>query len=172
MRRLTMALATIIFFVALPSQVSAQFQLGPYVAYHDDADMGIGGFVGFPLPVIDENLSVVADFGFFFPSDNDSEGHDVDYWELNANAVYGFPLNGTSVTPWAMGGINLAHGSVEHGAGGDSHSDTEIGLNLGGGFNFTEGPVAPFAGVKFELGGGEGAVIFAGLSFTVGAQTQ
>jgi hypothetical protein len=171
MRSLKLALATLALVVVLPSLAWGQFQVGPYLAYHDDADLGIGGFVGVPLPEVDENLSVVADFGFFFPDDHGSDGVDVDYWELNGDAVYRFPLENTSFTPWALAGINIAHGSVIRGGPGlgeRSSDDTEIGLNIGGGVTFGTGPVAPFAGVKFELSGGEGAVIFGGLAFTVG----
>mgnify|MGYP001820271264 CR=1 FL=1 len=171
MRSVKLALAMVALLVVLPSQVWGQFQVGPFLAYHDDADLGIGGFVGIPLPDIDENLSFVADFGFFFPDDRGSDGVDVDYWELNADGLYRFPLETTSLVPWALAGINIAHGSVVRegpGLGERSSDDTEIGLNLGGGVTFGTGPVAPFAGVKFELSGGEGAVLFGGLTFTVG----
>ena len=174
MRRLATALAMVTFFVALPSEVFGQFQVGPYLAYHDEADLGIGGFVAIPLPTIDENLSIVTDFGLFFPADHGSEVVDVDYWELNANGLYRFPLEDMAFTPWALGGINIAHGSVARGGGPGDHSsnDTDIGLNLGGGVTFGSGPMVPFAGIKFELAGGDGAVIFGGLTFTVGGETQ
>ena len=99
----------------------------------------------------------------------------MDYWELNADGLYRFPLEDMAVTPWALGGINIAHGSCGGGGGGlggHSRNDTEIGLNLGGGVTFGTGPMAPFAGIKFELAGGDGAVIFGGLTFTVGGETQ
>jgi hypothetical protein len=174
MRSVKLALATVALFVLLPSQAWGQFQVGPYLAYHDDADLGIGGFVGIPLPDIDENLSFVADFGFFFPDHHGSERVDADYWELNADGLYRFPLENTSLTPWALAGINIAHWSYAREREGPDPSadDTEIGLNVGGGVTFGSGPVAPFAGVKFELSGGDGAVIFGGLALTVGGQTQ
>ncbi len=171
MRSLNLAFAAVALLLVLPSQAWGQFQVGPYLAYHDDVDVGIGGFVSVPLPEVDENLSVVADFGFFFPDDHGSEGVDRDYWELNGDALYSFPLENTSFTPWVLAGINIAHGSVVRdgsGFGDRSSDDTEIGLNIGGGGTFGTGPVAPFVGVKFELSGGEGAVLFGGLAFTVG----
>ena len=175
MRSLTLALATMALLVVLPSEAWGQFKIGPYLAYHDDADLGIGGFVNIPLEDIEENLSAAADFGWFFPDDGGMNEFDVDYWELNGNLLYRFPLETTTLVPWALGGINIAHGSVarDHGEFGEySGNDTEIGLNLGGGVTFGTGPMAPFAGVKFELSGGEGAVIFGGLSFTVGGETN
>jgi hypothetical protein len=170
MRSLKLALTTVALLVILPSQVWGQFSVGPFLAYHDDADLGIGGFVGIPLPAIDENLSLNPSFALFFPGDRGNSGVDVDYWEINADGVYRFPLEDTSITPWALAGINIAHGSVglDLGEFGEhSGSDTEIGLNLGGGVTFGAGPLSPFAGVKFELSGGEGAVLFGGLSFVV-----
>jgi hypothetical protein len=145
--------------------------VGPFIAFHDDADLGFGAFVGVPMASIHEDLSFVGDFGYFFPGDQGFDGVDVDYWELNANGLFKFPLADQSFTPWALAGLNIANGSVgvdfgEFGSG--SSSDTEIGLNVGGGVTFGDGPMAPFAGAKFELGGGEGAVIFGGLSFIVG----
>jgi len=176
MRRIMLALATVTVLVALPTQASGQYQVGPYLAFHDDADLGIGAFMGFPLPAIHEDLSFVGDFGFFFPGDGDHEGGDHDYWEANANALLRFPLPDLSFTPWAIAGLNIAHFSRDHSHGNssfdDSHNDTEIGLNLGGGLTFGTGPMAPFVGAKFELGGGDGAVIFGGLSFTVGDAGQ
>ena len=175
MRSLTLALATVTLMVILPTQVSGQFSVGPFLAYHDDADLGIGGFVGIPLPAIDEDLSINPSFALFFPDHRGNDRVDVDYWELNADGVYRFPLENTSITPWALAGINIAHGSVAVDSGTllpTAADDTEIGLNLGGGVTFGTGPMAPFAGVKFELSGGEGAVIFGGLSFTVGGETN
>ena len=175
MRRILLALATVTALVAVPSHAWGQYQIGPYAAFHDDADFGIGAFVGIPLSTIHEDLSFVGDFGFFFPGDGDHEEVDGDYWEANADALFRFPIPDLSFTPWVIGGLNIAHcsGDLGHGeAGHDSYSDTEIGLNLGGGVTFGTGPMAPFAGAKFELGGGEGAVIFAGLSFAVGGETQ
>jgi hypothetical protein len=175
MRSLKFALASLAVLVVLPSQAWGQFNVGPYLAYHDDADLGIGGFVGIPLPAIDEDLSFLASFGIFFPDDRGSRRVDVDYWELNADGLYAFPLENTTITPWALAGINIAHGSVVVDSGTllpTADDDTEIGVNLGGGVTFGTGPVSPFAGVKFELGGGEGAVIFGGLTFTVGGESQ
>jgi len=171
MRRIMLALATVTVLVAIPSQAWGQYQVGPYLAFHDDADLGVGAFVGIPLPSIHEDLSFVGDFGFFFPGNGGHDGRDADYWEANAGALFRFPLPDLSFTPWVLGGLNLAHGTVGRWGrewGDFSGSDTEIGLNLGGGITFGAGPMSPFVGAKFELGGGKGAVIFAGLSFTVG----
>ncbi len=173
MRRLLLSLAAVTALVATPVQAKGQLQAGPYLAFHDDFDLGIGGFVGVPVPSLDENMSFVGDFGLYFPgSSGYGDGANVDYWEANAGLLYRFPLEDMSFTPWVIGGLNIAHISVGDDLGESNHrsgSDTDIGLNLGGGVTFGSGPVSPYAGLKIELGGGDGAVIFGGLSFTVGS---
>lgn len=173
MRRTILAFVAVAALVASPSDVSSQLLVGPYIAFHDDADLGVGAFVNVPVPSIHENLAFVGDFGFFFPDDGGYDAIDVDYWELNANMLYSFPMEDLSFTPWAMAGLNIANGSVgiDLGEFGDgSASDTEIGVNLGGGVTFGTGTMKPFAGAKIELGGGEGAVVFGGVAFEVGGQ--
>ncbi|MCJ7627788.1 MAG: hypothetical protein MUO50_05300 [Longimicrobiales bacterium] len=172
MRRLTIAVATVAALVALPSHAWGQIQAGPFLAFHDEADLGLGVFVGIPLPDFHENLSFVGDFGVFFPGDRGNDGVDADYWEANADLIYRFPIQEYTFTPWAMGGLNIAHGSGLGHFGGASGSDTDIGLNVGGGITFGSEPFQPFVGAKFELGGGEGAVIFGGLTFTIGSAGQ
>jgi len=173
MRKAVFAFFAVVAVLAMPATSSAQLQVGPFLAFHDDADLGIGAFVGVPVASIHEDLSFVGDFGFFFPSGGEHGGVevDVDYWELNANGLFKFPMAEQPFTPWVLAGLNVANGSagVDLGElGSASASDTEIGLNVGGGMTFGEGPMSPFVGAKFELGGGEGAVIFGGLSFVVG----
>jgi hypothetical protein len=172
MRRLILALGTVATMITFPANAWGQVQAGPYFAFHDEADFGIGAFVGIPVPEIHEDLSFVGDFGFYFPGDK----HQVvewDYWEANANAVLKFPLEDPRFLPWVMGGLNVAHSKSTVDAEGyldHSGSDTEIGLNVGGGVTFGTGTTLPFAGFKFELDGGEGAVIFGGVSFVVGPE--
>lgn len=171
MRRTILAFVAVAALVTIPSHAFGQISVGPFAAFHDDADLGIGAFVNVPAPDIHENLSFSGDFGYFFPGDGGFDGIDVDYWELNANALYRFPMEDASFTPWALAGLNIANGSVgldlgELGEG--SASDTEIGVNIGGGVTFGTGAMRPFAGAKIELGGGEGAVVFGGLAFDVG----
>jgi hypothetical protein len=176
MRRTIFAFVAVAALVASPSDASSQLLVGPYIAFHDDADLGIGAFVNVPVPSIHENIAFTGDFGFFFPDDGGYDGVDVDYWELNANALYRFPMEDLSFTPWAMAGLNIANGSFGGFSNEDillgrgSVNDTEIGVNLGGGVTFGTGAMRPFAGAKIELGGGEGAVVFGGLSFEVGGQ--
>jgi opacity protein-like surface antigen len=158
MKKLLCALA-LAAMIGLPASASAQMQAGPILAYHTDAEaVGIGAFLGIPIPSI-EGLSIVPDFTWFFP-----DGYD--YFEINGDAVYSFTVGPDSpVVPFAMAGINIARFSY------DSQfvdSSTDVGLNLGGGVQFSAGTLSPFAGAKFEIQDSTGFVIFGGLSFMLG----
>lgn len=158
MRKLTFMFA-LAAAVAIPSTAQAQVSFGALAAYHDDFDLGIGAYVGFPLESVYEGLRGQADFTYFFP-DSDF----IDYFEINANALYDIDIE-SSVTPFVLGGINIARVSVDDPTGlGDAFgfdaSSTEFGLNLGGGVAFDAGSLRPSVGARIELGGGEGLVIF------------
>ena len=153
------------------SEAQAQTRVSPFLAFHDDFDLGVGAAVAFPLAEVHENLSAVGSFAFFFPGDGSGFGVDVDYLEFNADVMYQIPMDGASVVPWLLAGLNIARISASvdiSGVGSASNSNTEIGLNAGGGITFPRESVSPFAGAKIELGGGEGFVLFGGLSFPIG----
>jgi hypothetical protein len=82
--------------------------------------------------------------------------------------MYSFPVSADSpVMPFAFGGLNIARYSIDV-PGAGSFSDTQVGINLGGGVNFSAGSLNPFAGAKIELEGGESFVIFGGIGFPIG----
>lgn len=164
------ALAGLLAFA--PAQARAQAYAGPVLAYHDDFDLGLGGFVTVPMPSFAEGLSFIADLGIFFPGDG--MGTDVSYFELNGGVLYRFPVDSDEISPFAMGGLNIARISIDHdGAGpgpgeGMDVDDTDLGLNLGGGVTFLSFPVRPSVGLKIELSGGDGFVLFGALGFPLG----
>ncbi|HET9947361.1 MAG TPA: outer membrane beta-barrel protein [Longimicrobiales bacterium] len=150
--------------LVVPGAAQAQVVLGPMAGFHtEDAidAFGIGAFASFEVPSLDENLSITPSFIYYFP--DDPRG----YWELNGDVVYNFEVSpDTPVLPFAMAGLNIARFSVD--LNGASDSDTEIGLNLGGGVTFRAANVEPFAGAKFELQDETGFVLFGGVGFPVG----
>jgi hypothetical protein len=170
MKTLALALALTAALSLPPAQARAQSYAGPVIAFHDDFDFGIGGFVSVPIPSFAEGLHLLADLGIFFPDD----GGNVDrsYFELNGGVLYRFPVDSDDVSPFALGGLNIARVKVEGegvGPGGSgSRTDTDLGLNLGGGVTFLTGPVRPSVGLKIELSGGQGFVIFGALGFPLG----
>ena len=156
----------------LPARAQGQFAVGPIGAFHDDFDFGVGAVVMFPLESLHESLSFMGDFTYFFPGiDN------LSYFEINPGVIFEFPLEDSSILPFAMGGLNIARISFDFGLGdlgeilpGFSFdtSSTEIGLNIGGGIKFGSSNNL-IAGARVELGGGEGFVIFGAFPFPIGA---
>jgi hypothetical protein len=156
MRKIFLGLALVAGLGLGTGSAEAQVTLGPTIAFHGDADFGIGATVGVPLPSLAPPMSLMADFIYFFP---DGE---VDYWELNGNLTYDFPLQETTVVPFVLAGLNIAHASVSEA------SDTDLGLNLGGGIAFDLGRFRPSVGLRVELSGGDDFVLFGTLPFRLG----
>lgn len=166
MRKLLFAVGLMGILVA-PGAVAAQTIAGPFLAFHDDFDFGVGGYVTIPAEDIHENLAFSGSFGYFFP-DSGFGGADVTYWEFNADAVLRIPTE-SAVRPFVLAGINLARVSVDA-AGPGGGSSTEAGLNIGGGVAFPGESFTPMVGAKAQIDGGDGFMIFAGLGFPLGTQ--
>lgn len=165
MRRLLGPLAVAALLLA-PASAHAQVTLGPGLAWHDDLDLGISIWGFAPTPSLHENLSIGGDVTFFFP-----DAENVDYFEVNANGFYWFRDADLGVTPFALGGLNIARSSVEVSPGADEDgSDVDLGFNAGGGISFGSEDLGfePIVGVKIELGGGKGFVLFGGVGFPLG----
>ena len=162
MRKLLCSLA-LVGMLAAPVAVQAQTSAGPFLAYTDDAEaFGIGGFIGIPLPALHPNIALVPDFTWYFPDG-------IDYFEVNGDVAYFFPVAADSpVMPFAFGGLSIGRSSVDLGPTFGDVSDTDVGLNLGGGVQFAAGTLNPFAGAKFEIRDNTGFVIFGGLGFPIG----
>jgi len=159
MRKLRTLLGAAALLAITPLAARAQVLLGPTLAWHDDADIGIGATVGFELPDVATGVGFLGDFIIFFPDG-------FDYFELNGNVTYDFPLAESTVLPFALAGLNIAHSSVDT-AFGDV-SDTDVGLNIGGGIAFDAGSFRPKAGGRFRLGDGTAFVLFITLPFRMG----
>jgi len=171
MRRL-LSTTAIALVLAIPAQARAQLVIGPGIAWHDDFDLGVGVWGVTPLPSLHENMSIGGDLGFFFPDCGGASGIDCSYFEINANLIYSFAGEDMPVTPFVLGGLNIARFSVDTNVDlplGFSYgaSSTDVGLNVGGGISFGsgDGGIQPVAGAKLELGGGEGLIIFGGIGF-------
>ena len=164
MKKLLCAVALAGMLVARGA-AQAQMQAGPFLAYHDDLEaIGVGGFVGIPLPQLAPGFAIVPNAVIFFPDDP------LSFLEINGDLMYTFPVSEDSpVAPFAFGGLNWARSSIDFGGTLGSVSDSDIGLNLGGGVNFNAGSLNPFAGAKFEIHDNTGLVIFGGVSFTLGS---
>jgi len=158
MMKKLLAAAAMSAALAAPQAARAQATVGPIVGVHEEADFGVGAYLGIPVPSLADGLSINPSFTYFFP------GGSREYWEINGDVVYDFGLSGDApVVPFALAGLNVATAS-----GGGRGGDTDLGLNLGGGVTFATRSARPLVGGRFEIGGGEGFVVFAGVGFPVG----
>lgn len=150
LRKVTAVFGAVTVLALAPLPAQSQIYLGPEVAWNDDADIGIGAGVEFDLPSLYPGIAFLGDFLYFFPGD------DFDYFELNGNLTYDFPLEESSVVPFVLAGLNVGRWSVDSDSPGDGASDTEVGLNLGGGVKFNVGSFQPRVIGRFTLGGDVG----------------
>ncbi len=140
-------------------------KLGAQASLAQDTNFGIGPRVEFGLGRAIPGLGVTGSFDYFFPDDfrlTTIEGQmftaSVNYWEINANLIYGFSIANTpGVDPYVGAGINFSHISGNFtgpGAAGDN-SETDAGINLVGGAKFPLTGVTPFLEARLELKGSD-----------------
>lgn len=160
MKKLFCTMALVGMLVA-PAAIQAQLSGGPVVAYHDDGEaFGVGAYVAIPLTQLAEGFAINPNFIYFFPDVGS-------VWEINGDLVYRFPVSGDSpIAPFALGGINIQRFSADIGT--VSVSNTDTGINLGGGVVFPMESIRPFVGGKFELQSETSLVIFGGIGFSFG----
>src|SRR5687767_623555 len=111
----------------------------------DNSDFAIGveGRFGLVQLASSVRLDVRPFFDYYFIDD---EGLDIDItaFGFGADALFAFNIGNPIVEPYALAGISIGYLSVE------DESETEFGLNLGGGAKFlTAGRIQPF--VEFRI---------------------
>lgn len=107
-------------------------------------------------------ISGAADFAIYFPEN-------FDWWELNANVHYDF-LAEDGMKVYGLGGLNYAtmSFSVDFGEfGSASGSNSEVGLNLGGGAEFDVDFANVYTELKYVLGNADQLALSAGLRFNI-----
>jgi hypothetical protein len=153
--------------LALATPATANAQIGFVVqgSYGTEAEaIGIGGGVNFGLGSLTAKHGIRAEatFDYFLVDDP------LKFWEINGNLLYDLK----SVKNLYLGaGVNYATVDVGGGLGdlcdavGADCSNSDVGLNVLGGFKLGTGKAAPFVQARFELGGGEQLVISGGFRF-------
>lgn len=153
--------------LALATPATANAQMGFVIqgSYGSEVEaLGIGGGVNFGMGSLTAKHGIRAEatFDYFLADDP------LTYWELNGNLLYDLK----SVKNLYLGaGINYARASVDfdglcEGLDIDCDaSNSDIGLNVLGGFKLGTGKAAPFVQARFELGGGEQLVVTGGFRF-------
>jgi len=117
-------LFTLLFALGL-FVAQAQIQVGVGLGYGlDNEEAGLNLRAGYHF---DENWRLMGDYMTYF-----IEGDAVSYNEINLNANYAF--GSETIRPYGLAGFNMTTVKVEF--LGFSSSNTEYGLNLGGGLQY------------------------------------
>lgn len=143
---------------ALHTNAMAQneFSVGGGIAYGTEVEaIGVQGGATYSFT---EEIRGAADVIIFFPDG-------FDWWELNLNGQYQF-YSEESISVYGLAGINYATISVDF-PGGGSASDSEAGLNLGGGAEFGLDFANLYTELKFVLGNADQLALSAGLRFPI-----
>lgn len=151
----TLATALLLGLGSLAAADASAQSFGAEVLFGSDTDFGIGARGHVPLGTT-APLEVQGGFAIFFPDGP------VDYWEVNGNLWYLIETSGSSnAVPYVGGGLNI--GVLD--AGSSFDTDTELGLNLGGGARFEFTNTTPFVEARFVIGGVEQFVFGGGVMF-------
>jgi len=150
----TFAAVAALALIALPGTARGQdLQLGPQLSLAEDYDVGLGGRAVFNVGD-PGGWEGIGSFDLFFPD------NEVDYWELNGNLVYNFPVEQSrTFFPYLGGGLNIGRAEVA------GVSDTELGVNVVGGSKFDAEGLTPFVEARIELEGYEQIVVTGGVLF-------
>ncbi|MEX0892123.1 MAG: hypothetical protein WEB88_08125 [Gemmatimonadota bacterium] len=162
MRSLALTALCILALLA-PLPAAGQMSFGPQLSFGTDSDFGIGARLVFPLRTEALGLDGVIDGNYFFPGDE--AGTNVDWLDGNVNVRMPIPLAEQFQTRIGAG-LNVTQ--VTFDAGGESNSNTEVGLNLLGNLEFPRGAFTPFGEFRVILGGAEQVVLTGG--FTLGGR--
>lgn len=117
---------------------------------------------------VTDNIRAAATFNYFLIEDTPSIQRDFN--TLNFDVHY-LLANSDGFQLYALGGVNIAFSKVtiDLGSfGSTSGSNSEIGINAGGGLRFhvTE-QLAPLVEVKYVIGDASQIVIMAGAAYTI-----
>ena len=107
MKRFAILLAGLALVSLAPAQAEAQVNFGPYVAWGDDSDLGVGGRIDVGLgnafgvdsgPFQNLFLNSGVTY-FFFDCDEGFDEVDCSWIEINGNLAVPFTMEGSSPSP-------------------------------------------------------------------------
>ena len=163
----TAAALFVFVLVAAPSaQAQTPWQLGPYAGYNlDNEEFLVGAISRIHIP----SAPVTLNPGFEFYPTIGGGGADRSLFVVNFDVQY--QLEAESLEPYVGGGLFWSRSSFDRTVRGVpvSLSDSNLGLNLKGGFLFSaSGNMQPYAEAVLALGGGEAFILKGGFLFTIG----
>jgi len=145
--------------------VEAQVVFGPQVTWADDADLGIGGRVGFGVPAgegVFARLQIFGAFDYFL--DGFGGCSECSYFEITPFARVPVAIS-EGLDTYVGAGLNIARFSFEEDLVGFDYADTETGLAAIGGIEFPISSLAAFGEIRLTLGGAEQLVLDFGFLF-------
>jgi outer membrane protein X len=146
------SLSAVVVLLMMAQETFAQNKLGVFLGYGSEVEevgIGVNGEFG-----INDKMAISPSFVYWFPP---ADG--VSWWELNGNLNYYFQEKF-----YGLVGLNFFHFNYDY----LDVSDTEVGLNLGVGYNFdTGGKVIPFGEAKFVLSDADQLALLFGIRFTL-----
>ncbi|MEX0647782.1 MAG: hypothetical protein WEA56_06750 [Balneolaceae bacterium] len=170
MKKLITFLFTALLTVVIYSDSNAQFaKAGVGLMYGSEIEQI--GIRADGVYLINEDIRIVGDLGFFFPDKTEFGGGSsftVTWWELNANGNYIFHADEEQgLTAYGLAGLNFTTVSVksDDGTNTATNSDTEVGLNLGAGLEYGLDFADLFGELKFVLSDADQLNIGVGLRF-------
>jgi outer membrane immunogenic protein len=115
----------------------------------EPATLGLQGNAFVPVPLL-KGLRVGGDFVFYLPFSQSNV--DLFWFSLNPGAQFVFDL-GVPLHPYIEAGLAIAiiHESLK--GGGATNTDTELGLNLGGGAEYDLSFARAFGALRFQFVG-------------------
>jgi outer membrane immunogenic protein len=141
----------------------AQVRIGGFLGYGSEIEqLAIGANAEFFL---NEKMAIAPSIAFYLPQEDGPVKTNL--WELNGNFHYYF-VSEDMISVYGLGGLNFTTVHVKFdGFGADfDDSQTEIGLNLGGGINFkVTDKIIPFGELKYAISDFDQVAIFFGVKF-------
>lgn len=149
----TLTLATVALILTASqgrAQDKAMWGLG--LCYGSDTEVGLDGRLFLPVGSI-RNFAITPNLDIFFVDGGT-------FFTVDGNINYTFLPFSRSGGLYGIGGLDIGFAKPKNG-----NSQTELGINLGGGVRGSAGPVDLFGELKFVLGDFDQVVLYGGVYF-------
>jgi len=163
----TILIGTLFFGLepASAQSVDGAVRIGAHLGYGTDIEsFGIGARGDY---AVSPSILIAPDFMYYFGKSD--FGFETNWFDINLNGNYLIEINNPDLVPYALAGLNVAVTSLKCdeilGALCNESNNTEIGLNLGGGMDYTVGMLILFSELRVVIGEASQVVIATGVKF-------
>ncbi|MBO6586249.1 MAG: outer membrane beta-barrel protein [Gracilimonas sp.] len=172
MKKTTLLIFTAVLTFATFQTTQAQITVGGALMYGDEVEqIGLRADGSY---MINDDIDINANIGFYLPDNTDLGGGNeftATYWEVNVNGHYSLYSDEESgFSAHALAGINILgiNTSFSGPNVSGSDSDSELGLNIGGGASYPLSFGKLFGELKYVIGDADQVNIAAGLRIPLG----